>query len=50
MEITYLIPNNIVINADANAETIVTQTGTLLYNRIHDVTGADKIINSVTIA
>jgi hypothetical protein len=49
MKITYLIPKNIVIDADANDETIVTQSGTLLCNNTtHNVIGRDKIIRIVT--
>jgi hypothetical protein len=49
INIAYLIPKNIVTNADDNAATIVIQSATLLFNRIASVTGADKVINIVTI-
>lgn len=48
MKVIYLIPKNIVMDADANDETIVTQSGTLLCNTTHNVMGRDKIINIVT--
>ena len=50
MKIIYLIPKNIVMDADANDETAVTQSGTLLFNIAHNAIGRDKIISIVTIA
>jgi hypothetical protein len=45
----YFIPKNIVIDAEASDEIIVTQSGTLLHGTTLKIIGNDKTISVVTI-